>query len=53
MDDPASFCHEVVHKKHIFLLLQALPLKDEGCVQGNQAGTSLHTQEAQCWSWNK
>ena len=47
MHDPASFCHKVVHKKHIFL--QALPLEDKGCVQGNLTGASLHnTQEAQC-----
>ena len=52
VDVPASFCHEVVHKKRIFL--QALPLEDEGCVQGTLAGAFWHNaQEAQCWSWNK
>ena len=48
---PGSFCHEVVHQKHI--LLQARPLEDGGCFQGNLAGAFLHTQEPQCWSWNK
>ena len=36
VDDPASICYEVVHKKHIFL--QTLPLEDEGSFQGNLAG---------------
>ena len=38
MDVPASLWHGVVHKKRIFL--QALPLKDEGCVQETLAGAS-------------
>ena len=47
VDDSASFGHEVLHKKRRPIFLQAMPLEDEGCVQVNLAGASLHnTQEA-------